>query len=169
MVIPLWGDYLNLDPTTISIIFGISGAIDMALFYPAGKAMDRFGRAFVAVPCMLIMAVAHFLLPLSGGATALLLVAMLIGFGNGMGSGIIMTLGADVSPATGRSQFLGGWRLCADLGNAGGPVFLSAVTVLAGLAPAVLGMGVLGLLGAWALQRWIPRPTRPDRTADESG
>lgn len=160
VVIPLWGDHIGLDPTTISLIFGVAGAVDMALFYPAGKAMDRFGRAWVAVPCMIVMAVAHLLLPLSHDGTTLLLVAMLIGLGNGMGSGIIMTLGSDVSPASGRSQFLGGWRLCADLGNAGGPVFLSMMTVLAGLAPAVVGMGMLGFLGALALKRWIPRPTR---------
>lgn len=160
VVIPLWGDHLGLDATTISLIFGIAGGVDMALFYPAGKAMDRFGRTFVAVPCMLVMAVAHLILPLSHDAKTLLLVALLIGLGNGMGSGIIMTLGSDVSPATGRSQFLGGWRLCADLGNAGGPVLLSAVTVVAGLAPAVIGMGALGFVGAWALKRWIPR--RPE-------
>ena len=44
VVLPLWGQHLGLSPTAISVIFGISGGIDMLLFYPAGKVMDRFGR-----------------------------------------------------------------------------------------------------------------------------
>ena len=44
-----------------------------------------------------------------------------MGLGNGISAGVVMTLGADVAPAESRTQFLGGWRLCADLGNAGGP------------------------------------------------
>ena len=58
----------------------------------------------------------------------------MLGFGNGIGSGMIMTLGADYSPAVGRAQFLGVWRLLADLGSTSGPALLSAATarVLAG-------------------------------------
>lgn len=172
VVIPLWGDHLGLDPSTISIIFGIAGAVDMLLFYPAGKAMDRFGRVWVAVPCMLVMAASHLLLPISFDETTLLVVAMVMGFGNGIGSGIIMTLGADASPPGARSQFLGGWRLCADLGNAGGPILLSGVTTIAGLAVAVLAMGGVGLAGAVALAYWIPRATRspePSGSAENDG
>ncbi|GAA4905743.1 putative MFS family arabinose efflux permease [Stackebrandtia albiflava] len=158
VVIPLWAEHVGADPTTTSIIFGIAGAVDMALFYPAGKAMDRFGRIWVAVPCMLVMAVSHLLIPLTTTPGWLLAAAILMGLGNGMGSGIIMTLGADASPAVGRPAFLGGWRLCADTGNAGGPVLISAVTAVTALAPAVLVMGGVGLLGAAALAKWIPRP-----------
>ncbi len=48
-----------------SLIFGVSGALDMLLFYPAGKVMDRFGRLWVAVPSMLTMAVGLAVLPLA--------------------------------------------------------------------------------------------------------
>jgi len=54
VVIPLWADHLGLDPTQASLIYGISGAIDMLVFYPAGKLMDRKGRQWVAVPSTLI-------------------------------------------------------------------------------------------------------------------
>jgi MFS family permease len=50
VAIPLWGQHLGLSPATISVIFGISGAVDMLLFYPAGKIMDHFGRTWIAVP-----------------------------------------------------------------------------------------------------------------------
>jgi hypothetical protein len=73
-----------------------------------------------------------------------------------------MTLGADVSPAVGRAQFLGAWRLCFDTGIASGPFVLSGVAAAAGLAPAVGTIGVVALVGAAALHRWVPR-TLPER------
>nr|WP_231708723.1 MFS transporter [Arthrobacter sp. zg-Y20] len=155
-VIPLWAQHIGLDPTATALIYGLSGAIDMLIFYPAGKAMDTWGRRSVAVPCMLIMGAGLGLLPLAGGPTGLLLAALLIGFGNGIGSGIVMTLGADFSPSPGRPQFLGIWRLLADLGTMGGPGLLAAVTALVSLSAGIGATAVLGLLGAAVLWRWVP-------------
>jgi MFS family permease len=163
VVIPLWAEHIGLDPQTTSLIFGVSGAIDMLLFYPAGSVMDRFGRKWVAVPSMAVLGLAHLLLPLTHSAGALTAVALLMGIGNGLGAGVIMTLGADASPPVGRAQFLGAFRLFADTGNGAGPLLIAAVTALAGLAPAVLVMGLTGWAAATAMSRWIPpHPTRPD-------
>ncbi|MCQ1949143.1 MFS transporter [Arthrobacter sp. zg-Y859] len=155
-VIPLWGQHIGLDPTATALIYGLSGAIDMLIFYPAGKAMDTWGRRSVAVPCMLIMGLGLGLLPLASEATGLLLAALLIGFGNGIGSGIVMTLGADFSPSPGRPQFLGIWRLLADIGTMGGPGILSGVTALVSLSAGIGATAVLGLLGAVVLWIWVP-------------
>ncbi len=158
-VIPLWADHLGLDATTTSLVFGIAGAVDMLLFYPAGKVMDAYGRAWVAVPSLLVLGVSHLLLPLSTGVVSLTGAAVLMGIGNGIGSGIIMTLGADVAPPAARPEFLGVWRLCSDSGTAGGPLLISAVTAAVALGPAIATVGVVSLAGAWALQRWItPAP-----------
>ncbi|MCI2416898.1 MFS transporter [Saccharopolyspora sp. K220] len=158
VAIPLWAQHVGLDPATTSLVFGLSGAVETLLFYPAGFVMDRFGRKWVAVPSMLVLGTAHLVLPLTHDIVTLAGVAMLMGVGNGLGSGIIMTLGADASPPVGRAQFLGAFRLCADLGNGAGPFLIAAVTTLGGLAPAILMMGALGFAGAAALNRWIPRP-----------
>ena len=125
--------------------------------------MDRRGRAWVAVPCMTIMAIALCLMPLASGATALLLTSMLLGFGNGIGSGIVMTLGADHSPEQGRAQFLGLWRLMSDGGVMAGPVLLSAVAATASLATGIWAVAGISLLGAWLFGYFIPR-SRPGRT-----
>ncbi|WP_232828442.1 MFS transporter [Kribbella monticola] len=163
VVIPLWAEHIGLDPQTTSLIFGVSGAVDMLLFYPAGSVMDRFGRKWVAVPSMAVLGLAHLLLPLTHSAGALTAVALLMGIGNGLGAGVIMTLGADASPPIGRAQFLGAFRLFADTGNGAGPLLIAAVTALAGLAPAVLVMGLTGWAAATAMSRWIPpHPVRPD-------
>jgi MFS family permease len=157
VVIPLWADHLGLDPTHASLVYGLSGAIDMLVFYPAGKVMDRRGRQWVAIPSTLIMGAALVLMPLTAGFASLLLVALLIGFGNGISSGLVMTLGADFSPNRGRGQFLGLWRFMADAGSTGGPVLLSAVTAVASLGAGVTATGVLGFAAAGVFAVVLPR------------
>jgi MFS family permease len=129
----------------------------MLLFYPGGAIMDRYGRVFVAVPSMVVLGLGFLLLPLTHATPTIAVVAGLMGLGNGISAGVVMTLGADVAPAESRTQFLGGWRLCADLGNAAGPLIVSAVTVVAPLAAAAVTMGVLTWTGVAWLARWIPR------------
>ena len=157
VVIPLWSDHLGMDATSASLIYGLSGAIDMLVFYPAGKLMDRKGRQWVAIPSTLLMGPALLLIPLTGSFVGLLLAALLIGFGNGISSGLVMTLGADFSPDRGRGQFLGLWRFMADAGSTGGPVLLSGVTALASLDPGISATGILGFAAAAVFAVVIPR------------
>ncbi|WP_223980627.1 MFS transporter [Arthrobacter sp. NicSoilB8] len=157
VVIPLWAEHLGMDATQASLIYGLSGAIDMLVFYPAGKLMDRKGRQWVAIPSTLIMGTAMLLIPLSSGFAGLLLAALLIGFGNGISSGLNMTLGADFSPNNGRGQFLGIWRFMADAGATGGPVLLSGVTAVASLGAGVAATGVIGFAAAAVFAVTIPR------------
>ncbi|MEO3867547.1 MFS transporter [Nonomuraea sp. B12E4] len=156
-VLPLWADHLGLDPATTSVVFGIAGLVDTMTFYPSGKIMDRAGRLWIAVPSMLVLGLTQGLLPLTNGLVSLTVVAMFMGLGNGIGAGILMTLGADVAPPKVRSKFLGVWRLCADSGSAGGPLVVSAAAGLGSLAAGIIAMGAVGVIAAGALMRWVPR------------
>lgn len=159
-VIPLWAQHLGIDPAQTALIYGISAGIDMLIFYPAGRVMDLRGRRAVAVPCMLFMAAGLGLLPLTSTPLQLLLAALLIGFGNGIGSGIVMTLGADFSPQPGRPQFLGLWRLLSDIGILSGPGLLSAVTAAVSLSAGILATALMGLAGAAVLWKFVPKGRR---------
>lgn len=161
VVIPLWADHLGLDATTTSLVYGLVAAVDMSVFYPAGKVMDQRGRLWVALPCTLLMGLSLMAIPLTSGVTSFILVSLLLGFGNGIGSGIVMTLGADAAPPGARTQFLGIWRFMADLGASGGPVALSALTALLSLGGASFGVGTLGLVAAGVFWRWLPRRASP--------
>ena len=156
-VLPLWAEHLGLSPAATSIVFGLAGLVDTLTFYPSGKVMDRAGRLWIAVPSMLVLGLTQAALPLTHGLVSLTVVAMLMGFGNGIGSGILMTLCADVAPPETRSQFLGVWRLCSDSGAATGPLVVSAVAGLGGLAAGIGVMGAVGVAAAAALIRWVPR------------
>jgi MFS family permease len=166
VVIPLWGQFIGLSPATIAIVFGISGAVDMLLFYPAGRAMDRWGRVAGAVPSMTLLAVGHVLVPFTHSAGTLTAVGVLMGIGNGVSSGLVMTLGADFAPPADRARFLGIWRLLADTGAGAGPLALSGVTAVASLGVGIGAFGAVGLLTAVLLGRWIPRRP-PDAAASE--
>lgn len=155
-IIPLWAEAQGLDAATTSIIFGISAGVDILLFYPGGAIMDRYGRAAVAIPAMITLGVGFVLLPLTDTAVTVGAVACLMGLGNGISSGVVLTLGADAAPVEGRSQFLGGWRLCADLGNALGPLAIGAISAIATLGLATVVMGAITWLGSGWLARWIP-------------
>jgi len=157
VVLPLWAVHIGLSPEVTSLVFGVAGAVDMALFYPSGKVMDRHGRLAVAVPSMLVLGAAMAVLPLTGGLVTLTVVAMVMSFGNGIGSGIVMTLGADVAPPDNRRRFLSMWRLMSDTGNALGPVVVSVVAGLWTLAAGIVAVGGVGLLAAAGLVRWAPR------------
>lgn len=163
-LLPLWADHIGLSASTTSLIFAGAAALDVAFMWPGGWLMDTRGRMVVAVPVVLSMAVACLLLPLATSAVGVALVMALIAAGNGLGSGIVMTLGADASPDEGRSQFLGAWRLCGDIGNTGGPLLVGAVAAVAPLATACLVVGALGVAGTGWVGYWTRRVDR-DREA----
>ena len=97
-LLPLWAEHVGISASTTSLIFALAAAIDIAFFYPGGWLMDRHGRAVVAVPVVLSVSIACFLLPLTSAVPGVTAVMVLIAVGNGLGSGIVMTLGADTAP-----------------------------------------------------------------------
>lgn len=155
-VIPLWATELGLSPATASAIYGLSGLADLLMFYPSGLMMDRRGRRVVAVCCLAGLALGTALIPLTGTPWWFAGVALLVGLGNGFGSGIVMTLGADYSPPQGRPQFLALWRLQSDAGMLAGPAALSAVTGLAGLAAGIWAVAAIAAVGAVIFARSLP-------------
>jgi MFS family permease len=156
-LLPLWAEHVGLSASTTSLIFAVAAAIDIAFFWPGGWLMDTRGRALVAVPVVATTALACLVLPLATATWSVTAVMVLIAAGNGLGSGIVMTLGADTAPTDGRAQYLGGWRLCGDIGNSGGPLLVAAVAAVAPLATASMLVGLLLVAGTWWVGHWTHR------------
>ncbi|BAJ76134.1 permease of the major facilitator superfamily [Microbacterium testaceum StLB037] len=161
VVLPLWGVSLGLDASTIAVVVGVSGAIDFALFYASGQVMDRFGRLWAALPAMVLMGAGFLALAfthdLTSAAMWFAMFAAVLGVGNGLSSGILLTLGADLAPPDEPAAFLGSWRTLTDAGGAVAPVLISALTATVSLSGAVGAMGVIAALGAFGFVRWVPR------------
>jgi MFS family permease len=149
LLVPLFGQAVGLSVTTIGLVYSLSTVVDIALFYPSGVLADRFGRKWSAVPSMALYAVGLALLPLATGLYSLLAVALVLGFANGIGTGVVMIIGADLGRASGsHGQFLGLWRLMGDVGIATAPMLTGAVVGAAGLAAASLVVATIGVGGA---------------------
>ncbi|MGO2312255.1 MAG: MFS transporter, partial [Brachybacterium tyrofermentans] len=169
VIVPLLGASLGLDSVWISLVFGVCAALEILLVIPAGTLMDRYGRAAVAVPCALLMGAGFILLAILGttlagqGTTlavvALLVPSLLIGLGNGMGAGIVMTLGIDVSPVHDRTRYLAWWNTMLGSGRLAAPLVVTAIALVAPIALAGAATGALCLAGGAWLARTLPRVT----------
>ncbi len=155
-LLPLWAAHVGIDATGVSVIFGVSSGLDMLLFAPAGWASDRWGRKRIAVVCLAILAAGQLVVPATHSFGALLAIGLLLGFGNGVGSGIVMTMGADLAPRNGRAAFLGLWRFIADTGGAVGPFMLSGLIALSATGPAAVVVGAVGLTTATVMGLRMP-------------
>ncbi|WP_455132115.1 MFS transporter, partial [Microbacterium aurum] len=127
----------------------------------SGQVMDRFGRLWAALPAMVLMGAGFLALSvthdLDAAAMWFALFAAVLGVGNGLSSGILLTLGADVAPQDDPAPFLGSWRTLTDAGGALSPLLVSAIAAALSLSAATAVVGVIGLAGAVAFVRWVPR------------
>ena len=163
IIVPLYGAIvLGLDVDAVGVILTVSAAIDMSLFGIAGLLQDRMGRKWASVPSMIILGIGMGMVPLTGGYVSLLAAAAIMGLGNGIGSGTMMTLGSDLAPRDAMGEFLGLWRLIGDGGNTGGPLVVGAVADLTGLGLAAIVLAGVGALAASNLAWFVPE-TRNQR------
>ena len=164
VLLPLWAISIGLDGVTTGLVIGIAGGIDFALFFISGWVMDRFGRLWSAVPSLALMALSFLILALSHDVRSAVLwfwvAAIVMALGNGLGSGILMTLGADLADRGHPAPFLGAWRLTTDAGGAAAPLLISLLISVASIVWAALGLVVTCLVGAAMLLRWLPRKPR---------
>ena len=160
VILPLWAAHIGLGGVESSAAFAVAGFVELFLVYPAGWAMDRFGRVAVAGPMTFLLGATMLALPLARDLVGLVVVASAMAVANGLGSGIVMTLGADNAPMVGRSEFLGGWRFCGEVGNAGGALAVSALTGLVSIGAAALVLGGIGLAGSAWVTWWVLQADR---------
>ena len=157
VVLPLYGAFaLGLNEQEIGLAVSASAAIDMTLFPLAGYLMDRFGRKFAIVPSFALFSASMALLSQARDFTGLILIGLLIGFSNGIGSGSMLTLGADLTPSERPGEFLAVWRLVGGVGDMGGPIVVGGVADLFGLMLAPFFLAGLGLAGALTFGLYVP-------------
>jgi MFS family permease len=163
VVIPLVASSLGLNVQAIGVILSVSAFIDMSLFYPAGWLMDTFGRKYAIVPCFLIQSIGMLLVPLAAGFWGLLAATCLIGFGNGLGAGTMMTLGADLAPKHALGEFLGLWRLIGDGGALISPLLIGVIADVFTLGAGTVMIALVGLAGTGLFAFGVPETNQQAR------
>ena len=163
IIIILYGrDVIGLDRQTVGLIFSLSSFIDMVMFPVAGFIMDRFGRRYAIVPCFFIFATGMAMVPLTGSYLTLLIAGIVMGLGNGLGSGTMMTTGADLAPREGTGEFLAVWRLIGDVGHAAGPWIVGEIADVSGLGLSAVVLAGVGYM-AVAIFLWLVPETSRQR------
>jgi len=114
------------------------------------------------VPSFAVMAIGVATIPLAHHQFGLIAASIIIGFGNGLGSGTMMTLGADLAPPGATGEFLGIWRLVGDVGAVGGPLVVGAMATALGLGASALTLAGIGVIATCTLA-FLVQETRAPR------
>ncbi|MEM8708141.1 MAG: MFS transporter [Actinomycetota bacterium] len=150
VVIPLVADRLGLSIAEIGGLLAVGTVIDFVVFPVSGVIMDRFGRLYSIVPAFTVMAIGLVLLGLADDATDVAVASVLIGVGNGVTSGAVLTLGADLAPEGDEGPYLAGFTLVSNMGLFVGPLVVGVVADLAGLDVSAFALGAILMAGvAW--------------------
>jgi MFS family permease len=164
IIVPLYGsEIIGLDIQAVGLILSISSFVDMSMFPLAGFIMDRFGRRYAVVPCFFIFGLGMAIVPFTGSFATLLVATIVMGFGNGLGSGTMMTLGADLAPSEGTGEFLGVWRLIGDAGAVTGPLVVGNIAEVWGLATSAFVLAGIGYAGVAIFLWLVPETLRRDK------
>ena len=148
-VVPLIGEDLELSATAVGALVAVGAAADLLLFPVSGILMDRFGRLWGMVPAFGLTSLGLVALGFAWFASSLIGVigaGVLMGVGNGMSAGSILTLGSDLAPKDATAEFLAGLAAIQSIGRAIGPI---VVGIVAGSIS--LGFSALTLSGLSAL------------------
>lgn len=163
ILIPLYAAVvLELSVGQVGAVMTIAALVDMSMFVPAGYVMDRFGRKFTSVPSFAVMAIGMGMLPFASSFWGLAAVAAVIGLGNGMGSGAMMTLGADLAPPDATGEFLGIWRVIGDFGGVVGPLLVGVVGDAMGLRGSSIFLMLSGLCSSAILLMLVKETRQSD-------
>lgn len=154
LLLPLQADALELSTTGVGFVTAASYVCDALAFPAGGMLSDRYSRRAAAVPSLLLMGGGLGLLALAHSLTVLVSAAGLLGVGNGLSAGLVMTIGQDAAPSRGRGKFLGLFKLMCDVSQFVGPVTVGLLTHAFSLdaacwamcAVAAMSSGVCGLL-----------------------
>ena len=173
-IVPLWAESIGLSAATTSLIFGISAGSRHAAVLSRrrdhGPVRPGIRRRAVHDRARARL----LLLPLTTGAAGDRLVAALMGLGNGISSGIVMTLGADASPprtAAPSSSVAGGcaaiWATPRPADGQRGHALIAPLAAArrSRWAAHLGGLGVAGQLGA----AYASEPTLRTQRGAEAG
>ena len=161
VVVQLWGVEIGLHKSSISLIIAFGAGLELIVMFLGAYIKDHLGRVATLVACLSIFGTGFVIMVAKPDLAGMVIAAAVMAFGNGLGAGVNMTIGADLSPAVGRPRFLGIWAIFNNGGKLGGPTLLSLIITVTTLRFGVLFPGLLAFLGAvwiliWARQVGLP-------------
>ena len=170
--IPLKADAMDLGVSGAGYVTAASFAFDSVTFPAAGVLMDRYGRKTAGVPALTLMGAGFALLGWAESVNELVFASAILGVGNGLSAGLIMTIGQDAAPSKAAGRFLGLFKVCTDSALFIGPFSVGVLTATFSLDINCWAMSVVALASAtwYALRHREPTPAgQPGRTTCANG
>ncbi|SMY00919.1 Major Facilitator Superfamily protein [Brevibacterium sp. 239c] len=163
VVIQLWGVEIGMHESSISLLIAFGAGLELGFMFLGAYIKDHLGRTATLVACLTIFGSGFIVMVLRPDLVGMITAASVMALGNGLGAGVNMTIGADLSPAIGRARFLGIWAIFSNGGKLAGPTLISLVITVASLRVGILFPGLFAVLGAvWALI-WSQKIGLPSR------
>jgi MFS transporter, DHA1 family, multidrug resistance protein len=160
-LIPILGrDRLSLTPDRIGIGLGLASLVALALVYPSGTLVDRYGRKPVIVPAALVFGAAITLFVLTPSYGWFVAACVVWGVASGVSGAAPSAYAADIAPPGMNAAAMSTYRMLGDVGYMLGPVALGLVADAAGLETA-LGLAAFLLVSVGlAFARFAPETYR---------
>jgi DHA1 family multidrug resistance protein-like MFS transporter len=156
-------DRLLLGAGRIGFGLALSSVVGLALAYPAGVLVDRYGRKTVIVPATAAAGLS-MLVFLAASSYAWFLTACVVwSVAVGVSGAAPAAYAADVAPAGMNAAAMSTYRMLSDLGYVVGPIALGVVADLAGGDAALATSAALMVVVAGLFARFAPETYRSAR------
>jgi MFS family permease len=147
-VIPFLGAAIGLSVSQVGALVAFGSAAELVLFPLAGWLMDRYGRLAAVVPSLLVFSAGLVLAGLARTVTSLFVAAAVIGLGNGLGAGTMITIGSDLAPQDHPAGFLSVTGMMRETGRVLGPLLVGWFGDAIGLGASAYALAVVAALTA---------------------
>ena len=163
-VIPILAEErLSLTTGRIGLGLALASLVGLALVYPSGVLVDRFGRKSVIVPATLVSGVSLLLFLLAPSYAWFLAACVAWSVAVGISGAAPAAYAADVAPAGMNAAAMSSYRMLADLGYVVGPIALGMATDLVGANATLAATAALLTAVALLFARYAPESHRPGR------
>ncbi|MEZ4520213.1 MAG: MFS transporter [Thermomicrobiales bacterium] len=137
---------LGLSPSQIGLGLGVISLIGLALAYPSGMLVDRFGRKTVIVPSTIVSGISMFLFAVMPNFTWFLIGCMAWAVSIGISGPAPAAYAADMAPVGMNASAMGFYRMLADTGYILGPLTLGFAADIASPESALFATGGMVLV-----------------------
>ena len=161
VAVPLIAGELGLSPSATGGLVAVGTGADLLLFPVSGYLMDRFGRLYAIVPSFTLVTAGLVILGYAHTPLMVAVSGVVMGIGNGMGSGTMLTMASDLAPSEARGQILSALAVLQDSGSVIGPLIVGFVADAAGVGASAFALAAVMVLATVWLVTLVGETRRP--------
>ena len=162
-IIPIIGSFrIQLAYDEIGIALAVGSLLGLLAVYPAGIAVDRWGRKAIIVPFTFLTGTSFLLFAIADTFFWFAFANALWGIASGIGGSAPAAYAADSAPPGMNASAMSLFRMLGDIGYVVGPILLGFIVDIHGTDAALyLAVSILFIIGA-LFARFAPESYKPD-------